>query len=116
MYDVKAIDEDVHIKCTGISNKVILDNLRYLDSKGCAFEVRIPFVPGYNSEEICKIAEFLKDMKNLTKVRVLPYHNFAGSKYAALDMENTLPEIIPTEDEIQNALNILNRHGIKTMK
>ena len=29
LYDVKAIDEDVHIKCTGHSNKIILENLKY---------------------------------------------------------------------------------------
>ena len=31
----------------------------------------------------------------MTNVRVLPYHNYAGSKYKALGMENSLPERLP---------------------
>lgn len=103
LYDVKAIDEDVHIKCTGQSNKPILDNLKYLDLKDKRIEIRIPYVPEYNSEQIEKIKEFLKDLKNVTAVKVLPYHNYAGSKYAALDMENTLPSTLPTDQEIISA-------------
>ena len=65
LYDIKAIDEDVHIKCTGQSNKIILDNLKYIDSLGKKIEIRIPFVPEYNSNQIEKIAEFLRTLKNI---------------------------------------------------
>ena len=34
LYDIKSFDEDVHIKCTRQSNKIILDNLKYIDSLG----------------------------------------------------------------------------------
>lgn len=103
LYDIKAIDEDVHIKCTGQSNKIILENLKYLDNRDCKIEIRIPYVPECNSNQIEKIAEFLKPLKHITKVKVLPYHNYAGSKYEALNMKNTLSEILPTEDEIKSA-------------
>lgn len=107
LYDIKAIDEDVHIKCTGQSNKVILDNLKYIDSLGKKIEVRIPYVPEYNANQIEKIAKFLSTLKNIKAVKVLPYHNYAGSKYAALHMENTLPKILPTEEEIKKAEELL---------
>lgn len=103
LYDIKAIDEDVHIKCTGKPNDLILENIKYIDSCGKDIEVRIPYVPEYNSTQIDKIAEFLKPLKNIKKVKVLPYHNFAGSKYEALGMENTLPEKLPTDTEIEKA-------------
>lgn len=103
LYDVKAIDEDVHIKCTGFSNKLILDNLKYIDSLGKSLEIRIPFVPQFNDNQIEKIADYLKELKGITKVRVLPYHNFAGSKYKALGMKNTLPAVLPTDKEISDA-------------
>lgn len=103
LFDVKAIDEDVHLKCTGRSNKIILENLKYLDEQNCKIEIRIPYVPEYNLNQMEKIAEFLKTLNNITKVKVLPYHNYAGSKYEALNMENTLPALLPTEEEIQKA-------------
>ena len=103
LYDLKAYDEDVHIQCTGQSNKIILENLLYLDLLGKDIEIRIPFVPDYNDGQIEKIACFLAPFQNITKIRILPYHNFAGSKYRALDLVNTLPERLPTEEEKQRA-------------
>ena len=103
LYDIKAIDEDVHIRCTGQSNKVILENLKYLNRKNCKIEIRVPYVPGWNDNQIEKIAGFLAALKNVVKVRVLPYHNYAGSKYEALGMENTLPDQLPMDEMIKEA-------------
>ena len=103
LYDIKAIDEDVHIKCTGQSNKLILENLNYIDACGKTIQVRIPYVPGYNDDQIDKIAEFLKPFKHVKEVKVLPYHNYAEAKYNALGMENTLPKKLPTNEEIEAA-------------
>jgi len=115
LYDVKAFDEDVHIKCTGVSNKIILENLKYIDSCGKKIEVRIPYVPEFNSDQIEKIAELLSQLKNLTKVRVLAYHNYAGSKYASLEMKNTLPERLPKKEELENAERILREKNISVI-
>ena len=103
LYDIKAIDTAVHKTCTGVENGRILENLRYLDSLGKKIEIRIPYVPGWNGGEIEKIADFVKTLKGVTGVRVLPYHNYARSKYEALGMENTLPESVPTAEEIERA-------------
>lgn len=107
LYDLKAYDEDVHIKCTGQSNKIILQNLLYLDSLGKDVEIRIPYVPEYNADQTTKIAHFLSELKHITKIRVLPYHNYAGSKYSALNMTNTLPSRLPTDEELENARNCI---------
>ena len=103
LYDIKAIDEDVHIKCTGQSNKLILENLKYINSLEKNIEIRIPYIPDYNDNQIEKIAEFIKPLSSIKSVKILPYHNYADSKYDALSMENTLPEKIPTDEEIKIA-------------
>ena len=103
LYDIKAIDENVHIKCTGQSNNIILENLKYIDSCNKSIEIRIPFVPEYNDNQIEKIAVFLKPLKNITTVKLLAYHNYAGSKYTALGMKNNLPEALPTKEQLQKA-------------
>ncbi len=115
LYDIKAYDEDVHQKCTGQKNSLILENLRYIDSKNAAIEIRYPYVPDMNSDQVQKIGELLSQLKNLTKVRVLPYHNYAGSKYASLEMENTLPERVPEDSELEQAKNIIRAYGITVM-
>ena len=112
LYDLKAYDEDVHIKCTGQSNKLILDNLKYIDGCGKHTEIRIPYVPNYNDEQIEKIGEFLSTFKNVVKVRILPYHNYAGSKYKSLDMENTLPGIVPCTEKLKLARETISKCGL----
>ena len=112
LYDVKAYNEDVHIRCTGHSNKLILENLNYIDSLGKNIEIRIPYVPGFNDKEMTKIAEFLAKLKNVSRVRVLPYHNYAASKYNSLDMKNTLPSTLPTDEEIKAAESTLENLGL----
>lgn len=109
LYDIKAFDNDVHVRCTGRSNELILENLGYIDSKNKSIEVRIPYVPSFNDDQIEKIAELLSTVKNLKKVRVLAYHDLAASKYSALGMKNTLPKGLPTGDMIKEAERIIEQ-------
>lgn len=100
LYDLKAVDEEVHERCTGVSNRPILENLRYINSCGKAVEIRIPYVPGMNDGEIEGMGGFLKDLSAVKCVKVLPYHGFAASKYEALGMENPLPRTESPGDEV----------------
>ena len=107
LYDLKAYDEDVHVRCTGVSNKIILENLARLDAAGARTEIRIPYVPDLNAGEIEKIAHFLAPLAHVERVRVLAYHNYAGSKYEALSLENTLPVHTPTEEALSHAKQVI---------
>lgn len=112
LYDIKAFDENIHIECTGQTNKSILKNLKYISECGKEIEVRIPYVPKFNENQIEKIAFFLTQLKNISKVKVLPYHNYAGSKYNSLGIPNTLPEFLPNENEITHIKNIIKTYGL----
>lgn len=109
LYDLKAYDGECHKKCTGKDNRIILDNLKYLDDLGCEIEIRIPFVPGYNDGETEAIGGFVKTLRHVRRIRLLPYHNYAGSKYEALGMENLLPAELPRPEQLENAANTLRR-------
>lgn len=112
LYDVKAIDEEVHKACTGQSNRGILDNLLYLDKKGATVEIRIPFVPDYNDGEIEKIGAFLSGLHGVKTVRLLAYHNLAGTKYMGLGLDNRLPNRLPTTEEMDGAKRQLKAYGL----
>lgn len=116
LYDVKAFDEDVHIRCTGQPNGRILENLEYINLLGKDVEVRIPYVPGYNDSQMEKIACFLEKLACVRCVKILAYHNYAASKYSSLGMENTLPEALPTDGEIDAAVKIFTSHGLKAKR
>ncbi len=115
LYDIKAVDSEVHKKCTGRDNSLILSNLNFLSENGCKTEIRYPLVMGYNDKECDKIGAFLKDMNGITKVKVLQYHNFAASRYDALGMENTLPKTVTTVKDVQNAVEVLKGYGLNAV-
>lgn len=103
LYDIKAYDGDLHKRLTGRKNEQIIENLRRLDELGASIEIRVPFVPGLNQDEMPKIAALVKSLKTKPRVRVLAYHNSAGAKYRALGLANTLPAKLPTEEELKAA-------------
>lgn len=115
LYDIKAIDPQVHKRCTSGDNQLILENLMKLDALCCKVEIRYPYVPGYNDGECHKIGAFLAKTKNIRRIKVLGYHSFARSKYAALDKEDTLPDVDVTRDDVQQAVDILKSYGLEAI-
>ena len=107
LYDIKAFSEETHIKCTGKSNKLIWDNLAYLDKNNKKVIVRYPVIPQYNDFEAEAIAKKLSEFKNIESVDILKYHNFSGSKYDALGLENTMPQVEPPTDEALSEIRCL---------
>lgn len=87
LWDLKHVDDDIHRKFTGVSNKWILANLRRLSELDAPVTIRIPLIPGFNAstESITRIAEFVQHLSGAAKrVDLLPYHTLGKPKYAAL--------------------------------
>ncbi len=118
LYDIKHIDSKKHTAAVGKSNELILENLLKLDKTGIDIEIRIPFVPGINTDEetVRKISVFLSQCRHITRVKLLPYHSLAGSKYESLDIENTLPKVDSPTDELLNwAADIISSYGLNAI-
>ena len=115
LYDIKAIDPAVHRQCTGHTNERILENLRYLSAKGARIEIRYPLVMGYNSDECTAIGAVLKDLKGIVKIKVLQYHPFAASRYAALGMECTMPDTETPVEDVQRVVDTLKTYGLNAV-
>ena len=114
LFDIKAIDEDVHIYCTGVSNKLILENIKYVDSLGIPMEIRYPYIPTMNDDQAEKIAHFVTQLKNVKCLRILPYHNYAETKYSCLGLSFTdFP--VPTKTDIISVSEKMKRCGVKNV-
>ena len=86
LYDVKGMDEEAHIRNTGKSNRLILENLsRLAELAPEKILVRIPVIPGVNDtdDEMEAMAAFLRE-RELRAVELLPYHRMGEHKYADL--------------------------------
>lgn len=103
LYDVKCFSEQLHIEGTGVSNKLLLENLKRLsDCFSGDIIIRIPVIGGYNDNdaEIKKISDFLKTVR-YKSVELLPYHKMGEHKYNALDI-TCEKYTVPTEKEMEN--------------
>lgn len=103
LYDLKAIDDDVHREWTGASNVLTLENLMVLNGLEVETWIRVPLVPGVNDDpdEIEAMIDFLKDTR-FRRVSVLPYHRIANGKYERLGLPNRLEDVEPPGDEEMN--------------
>lgn len=67
LYDIKFINEEMHWKHTGVSNKIILENLKFIADKirrqkDSKLWIRTPLIPGATAteENIEEIGQFIK--------------------------------------------------------
>ena len=105
LFDFKHSDPRSHQALTGQDNTVILNNLKRLSDRdrGVSVEIRIPLIPGTNDspENLRRTGKILRELR-IERAKVLPYHDLARSKYAALSMEDALPAAAsPSEAALQ---------------
>lgn len=111
MLDIKEIDDEKHKILTGWSNSNILDMARFLSEINKPVWIRHVLVPGGsdNDERLTKLNEFIKSLKNVDRVQVLPYHNLGIFKWEQLGIEYPLKDVEPpTKERIENANKLLH--------
>ena len=91
--DYKADDDALHVKYTGVSNKIVRRNLERLVAAKAKMEVRCIVVPGCtDGADISARHSYLKSIGIQEESIVdLKYYDYARSKYRALGMEDTMP-------------------------
>lgn len=107
-FDLKHMDDELHKKLTGVSNRQILKNFRRLTAVHRNVTVRIPVIPGCNDEEenIRKTAAFAAEC-GAAGLELLPYHRLGEGKYDQIGREYHLKDRkAPGEDFMQKLLEI----------
>jgi pyruvate formate lyase activating enzyme len=100
LYDLKLMNDELHQKYTGVSNKLIHTNLKWLDENDKNIFIRIPVVPGItdSQENISETINFLTKLENISEINLLPYHKAGDGKYSRFHKENKLPQIKTPEN------------------
>lgn len=90
LYDLKLMDEARHRRYAGLSNALILENLRRLGRNGRPVFVRIPLEAGVNDDaaNIAATIDFLKPLPSIRRVDLLKYHQGGREKYRNLGKES----------------------------
>lgn len=100
LYDMKAMDDSLHRKLTGVGTERIHENLRALavSPDASPIIIRMPLISGINDsmEEMKARAAFLSGLR-LWTVNLLPYHNMGLAK--SRDMGSHQQEFQAPSDE-----------------
>ena len=101
LLDIKHINDEEHKKLTGHSNKNILAFAKYLSDKNIPMWIRHVVVPEitFKKEYLIELGKFIKTLKTVKALDVLPYHNMAITKYESLNIDYPLKNIEPLSKE-----------------
>jgi len=88
LFDVKTLDQARHEKLTGVSNELILKNLKECLNYSIETIIRVPIVYGYNflniEEELTHHLLYLHNL-GFSQFELIPYHRFGEQKYQMLE-------------------------------
>jgi len=113
LYDIKLMDDEKHREYTGMSNKLILDNLKKLSQIHNNINLRMPIIEGVNGDErhIEKTIDFIKELK-INKVNLLPYHDIARHKYKKLGILYEDAKMSkPSDEKMQHFKELFEKEG-----
>ncbi|MBU1101205.1 MAG: glycyl-radical enzyme activating protein [Bacteroidetes bacterium] len=116
LYDLKIMDEDEHIKYTGVSNKIILKNLQSLAAITSKFRIRIPLIPGVTDtrKNLERISKFLSELKNIPRIDVLPYNEICEGKYERFQQKYELGKLeVQSDAKLDDISRYLIDEGFK---
>lgn len=110
LLDIKHINPEKSKKLIGFSNEKELAFAKYLSDNNIPIWIRQVIIPGItdNKEDLLELKKFIKSLKTVEKVELLPYHNLGEYKWNKLGFEYKLKDIrTANSDDIQKAKEIL---------
>lgn len=110
MLDIKEINDEKHKVLTKWTNSNILQMAQYLSDHGKDMWIRHVLVPDLTDDEegLKELNTFIKSLKTVTRVEILPYHTLGKFKWEKLGVEYPLEGVrVPTEEEVKTAEDLL---------
>ena len=107
LLDIKHMNPAKHKEFTGRSNELMLENAKKIAaSHETELSIRVPVIPGFNDteEEICAIAAYAKEIGNVRRIHLLPYHRLGQDKYAGLNRTYLMGDVEPPTNEKMDRL------------
>ncbi|MBN1302542.1 MAG: glycyl-radical enzyme activating protein [Melioribacteraceae bacterium] len=116
LYDIKLFNDDLHKNYTGVSNKLILENLNRLIENDANVVLRIPLIPEITDteENLSRVIGYIKGINRTLKIDLLPYNKLSESKYIKLNTESRLGKVeTQSEEQLSGIVALFNNHGLE---
>lgn len=115
LLDIKHMDLEKHREFTGKRNGLMLENAKKIaDSHMTELSIRVPVIPGFNDtpQEIGAIAAYTKELKNVRRMHLLPYHRLGQDKYEGLGRTYLMGDVEPpSNDKMQELLQVAEKYS-----
>lgn len=118
LYDLKFMDDVKHRQYTGVSNALILNNLKALGSIHGNIWLRIPLIPDVTDGEadLEALARFAASVRGVRKVNLLPYHRTGLQKFRRLGRTYELDGVqTPSPELMERVLRKFSAAGINAV-
>jgi pyruvate formate lyase activating enzyme len=101
MLDLKEIDDEKHKSLTGFTNSNVLEMAEYLSDHNVKMWIRHVLVPDLTDDEegLKQLNTFIKGLKTVERVEILPYHTLGLFKWENLKIPYPLVGVRPPSDE-----------------
>ena len=106
--DIKHMDSNIHKENVGVTNELILDNLKKLSKTDKEFILRIPVIPNFNDniENMETTADFIiNELGNKVRtLQLLSFMRLGEEKYQSLNMEYQMADVKVKRVEFQKKI------------
>jgi pyruvate formate lyase activating enzyme len=117
LVDLKLMNSASHEQYTGVSNELILNNIKMLAETETDFIIRIPMIPHATDsrENIAQSISFLHTLNgSISEVHLLPFHNTANGKYERTGKVNLFGHLKSMQkDELQEVAEQYENEGFR---
>lgn len=113
LFDYKETDPEKHRQFTGVSNRMILENLAKIDAAGGVTMLRCPVIPGLNDRQdhFEGIAATANKLKHVLEIDIHPYHPLGSSKNERIGKAPTLEtKAFPENAEVDRWVAAIQAH------
>lgn len=119
--DLKVFNEEKHKELTGVSCRLIKENIKYLltSEHKDKVTIRTPLIPEMtaNKENITSIANYISNLYKDVKYELLNYNPLASSKYELVNLEYGVDKKykIFTKEDMNYFYEIVHNTGLKNL-
>ena len=110
LYDIKHINSSICKDITSQENCNMLQFLEYVSNKKqIPVIIRIVYLPGITDKNLEELKNYIKTLKSVIKVEVLPYHDMGKYKWENLNLKYEYEKLkVPTKNEAKEIEKYLN--------
>ena len=116
LYDLTETDAERHREFTGMTNELVIENLKrlYQDVGGARIRLRLPLIPGYNDrpEHFAKVVDLVSLLPGLEGVEIMPYHRLGASKPDRFGLPAGIDLEPPSAATVDGWIEVFTRLGL----